>query len=510
MYRNLFRDFLHVDLEGNISNTLDVSTKSKINEYLSSLFEGSELATRENTFDEYMKTTEKKEVIMKSVLEIAVSATTIPLSIFTNLFHQRFSKHDYLESTLEMLQQFYIKMHSYHNYYCLLPGDLCKYTFKCVRCHASITTPGTIGETLYHAPSAIVRHLEMIDHQDHPINPTRAFNLSQVPVLFSGMDTYVRGEASFLESVTKIGDNDHDGMFFCYRANDLKKGEHEFCEAVKVDVSKAKETTFQASITNTIALVSVLFEEIGVAVEIHEMAKKEKKSEVKFPSGHLILFNNTFSFEQGFFKTIINSVQKECLKSLEALCVFGYREFYKNFLLILVEMNDQISRKKTPVPKRIMDMFGVSTGPLVAHMLKRAKFETTKFSQAYRVETNSSHLIVGNSTTRPVQYSLGALPSGAAFTEKQGHGWNPTNVAEFFQVSTTDEDNGEIRKEQKMISSKQFEAHHIMLFTMRSIKVTKVKNSGKKQFHIQCQAKNYQYGNSGIRQRHPTTTSNNV
>jgi hypothetical protein len=99
---------------------------------------------------------------------------------------------------------------------------------------------------------------------------------------------------------------------------------------------------------------------------------------------------------------------------------------------------------------------------------------------------------------------LGALPSGAAFTEKQGHGWNQTNVAEYFQVSTTDEDNGEIRKEQKMISSKQFEAHHIMLFTMRSIKVTKVKNSEQKQFHIQCQAKNYQYGNSGIRQRHPT------
>jgi hypothetical protein len=40
-------------------------------------------------------------------MEIAVNATTIPLSIFTNLFHQRFSKHDYLESTLEILQQFY-------------------------------------------------------------------------------------------------------------------------------------------------------------------------------------------------------------------------------------------------------------------------------------------------------------------------------------------------------------------------------------------------------------------
>ena len=48
MYRNFLRDFPCVDLEGNISKTLDVSTKSKLNEYLSSLFKGiSETATKE-------------------------------------------------------------------------------------------------------------------------------------------------------------------------------------------------------------------------------------------------------------------------------------------------------------------------------------------------------------------------------------------------------------------------------------------------------------------------------
>jgi len=86
------------------------------------------------------------------------------------------------------------------------------------------------------------------------------------------------------------------------------------------------------------------------------------------------------------------------------------------------------------------------------------------------MDNNRSHIIVGNSVTRPVQLSLGALPSGATFTEKQGHGWNPTNVAEYFQVSSSDEDNGGKRNEQKMISSKQFEAHHILLWTMRCIK----------------------------------------
>jgi len=122
-------------------------------------------------------------------------------------------------------------------------------------------------------------------------------------------------------------------------------------------------------------------------------------------------------------------------------------------------------------------------------MLQRGKFEQTKFSQAYQIDYNRSHFIVGNSVTRPVQFSLGALPSGAAFTEKQGHGWNPTNVAEYFQVSSSDEDNGEKQKKLKMILSKQFEAYHIMLWTMRYIKVIKVKNSDKMHFHIQCHTK---------------------
>jgi len=63
MYRNFLRVFLCVDLEGNISKTLDVSTKSKLNEYLSSLFKGiSEKATKEHTLDEYMNTAKKRQI----------------------------------------------------------------------------------------------------------------------------------------------------------------------------------------------------------------------------------------------------------------------------------------------------------------------------------------------------------------------------------------------------------------------------------------------------------------
>ena len=223
-----------------------------------------------------------------------------------------------------------------------------------------------------------------------------------------------------------------------------------------------------------------------------------------FPIGHSILFNDTFEFEKGFMEKEFNTLQKECLKSFESLCVFGYREFYKNLLCILVEMHYQIYRKFTPVPKRMMELFGVLIAMLVGHMSRRGKFEKTKYTQAYRMNIKNSRLIVGNSITRPVQFALGASPTEVIFTDKHGIGWNSTNVAYFFEVSSSDEDTGEQRKEQKMISSKQYEAYHIMLWSMRCIKVTRMKNSDKKLFHVQCHTKTYQHGNAGVRERHPT------
>jgi hypothetical protein len=41
----------------------------------------------------------------------------------------------------------------------------------------------------------------------------------------------------------------------------------------------------------------------------------------------------------------------------------------------------------------------------------------------------NSRLIVGNSITRPVQFSLGASPTEVIFTDKRGIGWNSINVA---------------------------------------------------------------------------------
>jgi hypothetical protein len=53
-----------------------------------------------------------KHQFIEDICDIALFATQIPLSIFTNLLHQRFEKESMLESTFEILQQFYIQMES--------------------------------------------------------------------------------------------------------------------------------------------------------------------------------------------------------------------------------------------------------------------------------------------------------------------------------------------------------------------------------------------------------------
>ncbi len=61
------------------------------------------------------------DAVTEEVREFASKATIIPFSIFTSMFHQRFAEHRFLESTLELLQQFYLQAKSIeHDYKTLL------------------------------------------------------------------------------------------------------------------------------------------------------------------------------------------------------------------------------------------------------------------------------------------------------------------------------------------------------------------------------------------------------
>jgi hypothetical protein len=62
-----------------------------------------------------------------------------------------------LESTLEILQQFYIRMEIEPDDFHLFPGDSSLYTLRCVRCRKPVTVAGSIGEeTAKHTLCGIV------------------------------------------------------------------------------------------------------------------------------------------------------------------------------------------------------------------------------------------------------------------------------------------------------------------------------------------------------------------
>ncbi len=92
---------------------------------------------------------------------------------------------DFLESTLEILQQFFIALEKCDKQYHLSPGNQYQYLVKCLRCHkcVSSTTLG-IDDTLLNAPSAMLGHWNILwltgkffRHPflfcSHQLNPTK-------------------------------------------------------------------------------------------------------------------------------------------------------------------------------------------------------------------------------------------------------------------------------------------------------------------------------------------------
>ncbi len=132
--------------------------------------------------------TPRGKSLINEIVDIALSATQIPLSIFTNLFHKRFQKHSMLESMLEILQQFYIQIETEPHDFLLFPGDSSLYTLRCMRCRKPVTLYGSIGETLLHAPTAMLYHWNIIQFP----NKQNHRELMLMPLLFTSYEKYLQ------------------------------------------------------------------------------------------------------------------------------------------------------------------------------------------------------------------------------------------------------------------------------------------------------------------------------
>ncbi len=77
-------EFLCTDLDGNLSFTLNPLTASKLDHFLSTLPEGlSETTNKDKVFHQHVWNEKSKHPLINEIVDIALSATQIPLSIFT-------------------------------------------------------------------------------------------------------------------------------------------------------------------------------------------------------------------------------------------------------------------------------------------------------------------------------------------------------------------------------------------------------------------------------------------
>ena len=195
-----------------------------IDEFLKNTFRTLTKGTKKGYF--FDKLIEKNsDLIVTSICVIVKEATKIPLAIFTDLFHHRFKKKTYLESTLEILQQFYIKLVDQSNTFRIWVGDIHKYCLHYTRCHRAITRPDCIHHIIEIAPIAMLWHLEMAsDVHDYP----------HCPVILPYREAMYYSCSQFEDSKEEIDDNLQSPFLQCNATTNL--GMLNFCEATKVDL----------------------------------------------------------------------------------------------------------------------------------------------------------------------------------------------------------------------------------------------------------------------------------
>ncbi len=156
-----------------------------------------------NHFERFMSEDRTEAVdLLDRLKKLATKATVIPLSEFTNLFHQQFWKHRYLESMLELMQQFYIALEdACDNSHKMFPeGNYCT-SLRCIRCKQQVLSHnGGILDTLLRATSAILWHLHIlqthVDDNDNIANPSS----ESLPLMYSSTDALKASKQFFEQS----------------------------------------------------------------------------------------------------------------------------------------------------------------------------------------------------------------------------------------------------------------------------------------------------------------------
>jgi hypothetical protein len=139
-------------------------------------------------------------------------------------------------------------------------------------------------------------------------------------------------------------------------------------------------------------LLHALFEDLGCAIELHEkIANEDTVLHSLDPRNYL--FNGQGEGDYLFGQGIINEVSindKEYLQLYESWCLFTYREFYKNMLVVLDEVSLRTFGKKTSIQNRFCKLFDLHD----EYLMKLSNNTNSDFGLSYQAVMNNQRYTI--------------------------------------------------------------------------------------------------------------------
>jgi hypothetical protein len=128
-------EFLQTDIDGSVDFLLNAITIQSLEKYLKTFYMPTlDIDQISSIWDQILCNPKTMVTVAEEVWECARKVTIIPFSIFTSMFHKCFPEHRFLESTLELLQQFYLQVKSIALDYKVFSRYQLKFSLICLCC----------------------------------------------------------------------------------------------------------------------------------------------------------------------------------------------------------------------------------------------------------------------------------------------------------------------------------------------------------------------------------------
>ena len=225
-----------------------------------------------------------------------------------------------------------------------------------------------------------------------------------------------------------------------------------------------------------ISVLKILFGDLGEAMVWYEEVTENLSGSEQFGAGTTFLFNNTNTSGDSdgslLGQHILNKYpgwKQEVPKLLKSWCLFSYREFYRNLLVLLGEVSERIYGSKTHIPGNLLGMFGLDDENVHAHMNRWTSSDISGHGFSYSAVIASKKITVQPESRRPKQFKLEKLESMTTITATVGKGCDTPEASNY---SSADNDDTIDPMENLMTTLHSFEEANIIHFTMKRIKVT--------------------------------------